>query len=195
MGAMRLSHFALALTIILLAITGYLAWEAQGEAKGARKELELVRRQQSAREAAMPMKPTTVASLPPPPEVPASVVPTAPPLAGSALMPGTPVTTPSPAPAAAPLTALQKQLLGMPAVAKVTEIQKDQGFAVISAGKDKQLTKGMKFDVRRGDGLVGRVIVGETIDAAEAVVDVDSSVTLPGVSIEVGDEVILPVRK
>ena len=31
---MRLSHYALALTIILLAITGYLAWEAQEEAKG-----------------------------------------------------------------------------------------------------------------------------------------------------------------
>ena len=53
----------------------------------------------------------------------------------------------------------------------------------------------MKFDVRRGDGLVGRVIVGETIDAAESVVDIDSAVTLPGVSIEAGDELILPVRK
>ena len=110
-------------------------------------------------------------------------------------MPGTPSITPSPAPPAAPLTALQKQLLGMPAVAKVTEVQKDQGFAVISAGKDKQLTPGMKFDVRRGDGLVGRVIVSDTIDATEAVVDIDSTVTLPGVSIEAGDEVILPVRK
>ncbi len=189
---MRLSHYALALTVILLAITGYLAWEAGEEAKGARKELELVRRQQAANEMAMPLKPSTVAELPPPPIAPAMVPP---PLAGSALMPGTPAAFPSPAPAAAPLTALQKQLLGMPAMAKVIEIHQDQGFAVISAGKDKQLTSGMKFDVRRGDGLVGRVIVSETIEAAEAVVDVDSSVTLPGVRIEVGDELILPVRK
>lgn len=189
---MRLSHYALALTIILLAITGYLAWEAQEEAKGARKELELVRRQQAAHESAMPLKPSTVASLPPPPEVPLTPVPE---MAGSALMPGTPATLPSPAPAAAPLTALQKQLLGMPAIAKVTEIHLDQGFAVISAGKDKQLVSGMKFDVRRGDGLVGRVIVGDTIEAAEAVVDIDSAVTLPGVRIEAGDELILPVRK
>lgn len=194
MRVMRLSHFALALTIILLAITGYLAWEAQEEARGARKELELVRRQQSARESAMPTKPITVASLPPELSAPPAP-PSVPPLAGSALMPGTPSITPSPAPPAAPLTALQKQLLGMPAVAKVTEVQKDQGFAVISAGKDKQLTPGMKFDVRRGDGLVGRVIVSDTIDATEAVVDIDSTVTLPGVSIEAGDEVILPVRK
>jgi hypothetical protein len=187
---MRLSHYALALTIILLAITGYLAWEAQEEAKGARKELELVRRQQAANEMAMPLKPSMVAELPPPP----AIAPP-PPLAGSALMPGTPAAYPSPAPAAAPLTALQKQLLGMPAMAKVIEIHQDQGFAVISAGKDKQLASGMKFDVRRGDGLVGRVIVSDTIEANEAVVDIDNTVTLPGVRIEAGDELILPVRK
>ncbi|WP_397383561.1 hypothetical protein [Prosthecobacter sp.] len=189
---MRLSHYALALTIILLAITGYLAWEAQEEAKGARKELELVRRQQAAHEMAMPTKPDTVTALPPPPEVPATSVP---PLAGSNLMPGTPATYASPAAAAAPLTDLQKQLLGMPAFAKVIEVHNDQGFAVISAGKDKQLAGGMKFDVRRGNGLVGRVIVGETIEAAEAVVDIDNTASLPGVRIEAGDELILPIRK
>lgn len=189
---MRLSQYALVLTVILLAITGYLAWEAQDEAKGARKELELVRRQQAAHDAAMPLAPSTVAALPPPPEVPASPLP---PLNGSALLPGTPPTYPSPAPSAAPLTALQKQLQGMPAVAKVIEIHQDQGFAVISAGKDKQLASGMKFDVRRGDGLVGRVIVGDAIEAAQAVVDIDNSATLPGVRIEAGDELILPVRK
>jgi len=189
---MRLSHYALALTIILLAITGYLAWEAQEEAKGARKELELVRKQQAAHEMAMPVKPVTVADLPPPPEVSA---PTAPPLAGSNLMPGTPATFPSPPPAAAPLTDLQKQLLGMPAFAKVVEAHIDQGFAVISAGKDKQLASGMKFDVRRGNGLVGRVIVGDSIEASESVVDIDTTVTLPGVRIETGDELILPIRK
>lgn len=188
MRIMRLSHFALALTIILLAITAYLAWEAQEEARGARKELDLVRKQQAAREMAMPQKPGVVSSLPPPPDAPVSA---APPLAGSALMPG----TPDAPPAAAPLTALQKQLLGMPAVAQVTEVHNDQGFAVINAGKNKQLASGVKFDVRRGDGLVGRVIVGESIEATEAVVDIDSAFKLPGVSIEAGDELILPVRK
>ncbi|MCF7786702.1 MAG: hypothetical protein K9N47_11310 [Prosthecobacter sp.] len=189
---MRLSHYALALTIILLAITGYLAWEAQEEAKGARKELELVRRQQAAHEMAMPSKPDTVTNLPPPPEVQATTLP---PLAGSDLMPGTPATYASPAAAAAPLTDLQKQLLGMPAFAKVLEVNNEGGFAVISAGRDKDLASGMKFDVRRGNGLVGRVIVGETIEAAQAVVDVDNTVILPGVHIEAGDELILPIRK
>ncbi|HBJ88230.1 MAG TPA: hypothetical protein DDZ88_31125 [Verrucomicrobiales bacterium] len=189
MAVMRLSHFALALTIILLAITGYLAWEAQEEAKGARRELELVRRQQAAQDSARPQSPTLVAAIPPVPEgMPATAMP---PLAGSGLMPG----SPSPAAAPAPLTALQKQLLGMPAVAKIIESHNDQGFAVIDAGKNKQLEKGMTFDVRRGDGLVGRVIVGDSIDAAEAVVDIDNSAALPGVRIETGDELVLPVRK
>lgn len=193
---MRLSHFALALTVILLAITSYLAWEAQEEAQGARRELELVRKQQAARDSAMPMRPSTVAALPPPPAPPvAPAAASVPPLAGSGLMPGAPATTPSPAPAAAPLTALQKQLLGMPAMAKVIEIHNDQGFAVINAGKNKELAKGMKFDVRRGDGLVGRVVVGDTIEASEAVVDIDTTASLPGVRIEAGDELILPVRK
>jgi hypothetical protein len=192
---MRLSHYALALTVILLAITGYLAWEAGEEAKGARKELELVRKQQAAHEMAMPIKPSTVASLPPPPEAPAAPAAPVPPLNGSALMPGTPATFPSPAAPAAPLTDLQKQVMGMPVFAKVIEVHNEEGFAVISAGKDKQLTSGMKFDVRRGNGLVGRVIVGDTIDAAEAVVDIDPTAVLPGVRIETGDELIHTVRK
>ena len=166
MRAMRLSHFALALTIILLAVTGYLAWEAQQEAQGARRELELVRKQQAAQEASRPVAPEVVAAVPPPPEPPPTSANTAPPLAGSGLMPGTPEASSVPAPA--PLTALQKQLLGMPAVAKVIDVQPAQGFAVIDAGKNKQLEPGLKFDIRRADGLVGRVIIGETIDAAEA---------------------------
>ena len=83
----------------------------------------------------------------------------------------------------------------MPAVAKVLDVQPAQGFAVIDAGKNKQLEPGLKFDVRRADGLVGRVIIGETIDAAEAVVDIDPTGAIPGVSIEAGDELVLPIRK
>lgn len=82
----------------------------------------------------------------------------------------------------------------MPAQAKVLEAHQDQGFAVINAGKNKQLASGMKFDVRRGDGLVGRVIVSDTIEDTEAVVDIDSTVTLPGVRIEAGDELIVPIK-
>jgi hypothetical protein len=197
---MRLPHFALALTVTLLVITSYLAWEAQEEARGARREVELVRKQQAAKESAKPIAPTTVAAIPPPPEPTAlvkavTVPPTVPSMSGSGLIPGAPVSPDAKAPAAAPLTALQKQLLGLPAVAKVLEVQKDLGFATIDAGKDKGLEKGMQFDVRRGNGLVGRVILGESVDATSAVVDIDTKFNLPGASIEAGDELILPIRK
>lgn len=188
---MRLSHFALALTLILLAVTGYLAWEAKDEARGAQRELELVRRQQAARDAAKPIAPVTVAEIPPVPEPAAPAPEATPPLLGSGLMPGTPA---APAPAA-PLTALQKQVLGMVPIAKIIDVQPEQGFAVINAGKDKKLEKGAKYDVRRNQGLVGRVIIGDTVDAAESVVDIDPTGTSPGVRIEIGDELILPVRK
>ncbi|HEY1053086.1 MAG TPA: hypothetical protein VGE39_25120, partial [Prosthecobacter sp.] len=189
---MRLSHFALALTLVLLAVTGYLAWEAQEEARGARKELEMVRKQQAAKDAARPIAPTTVAEIAPLEEPSPAPAPATPPLAGSGLMPGTPA-TPMTA-GRAPLTALQKQVLGMPAQAKIIDVQKDQGFAVINAGKNNQLEKGMRYDVRRNDGLVGRVIISDAIEATEAVVDIDPTAVLPGVSIEVGDELIVPVR-
>lgn len=192
MSFMRLSHFALALTLILLCFTGYLAWEAKDEARGAQRELELVRRQQAAQAAARPVAPSVVAEIPPEPEA-IPLTPPPPPLAGSGLMPGTPASAPPLA--AAPLTAMQKQLRGLPAMAKITTVEKDQGFAVIDAGKNKDLQAGMKFDVRRKDGLVGRVIISDSIDAAEAVVDIDLSASLPGVSIEVGDELVVPVRK
>lgn len=187
---MRLSHIALAITLILFAYTGYLAWQAQEEARGAQRELELVRRQKAAVEASKPLAPVSVAAIPPI----APAASEAPPLQGSGLMPGTPDPI-APQASPAPLTALQKQLLGLPAVAKVLEVHKEEGFAVVSAGKNKQFEPGMKFDVRRKDGLVGRVIISDTVDAAESVVDIDSTGNLPGVTIEVGDELVIPVRK
>ncbi|HCN75977.1 MAG TPA: hypothetical protein DIT13_02135, partial [Verrucomicrobiales bacterium] len=54
---MRLIHFAQALTLILLAITGYLAWEGQQAARGAKRELEHLKKVQAAEEAAKPAGP------------------------------------------------------------------------------------------------------------------------------------------
>lgn len=43
MVGMRLYHFAFGLTVGLLFVTAYLAWQGQQEAQGARKELEFMR--------------------------------------------------------------------------------------------------------------------------------------------------------
>lgn len=184
---MKLTHFALALMTILVGITGYLAWEGQQEAKGQKEILEYQRKKIEALEASKPV-PASFAPLSTAPVAVAPAEGTS--MAGGALLPGTPGTA---APAA--LTALQKQVLGMPAIAKVTVAELKLGFVEINAGKNKQLAKGQKYDVRRGNGVVGRVVIGESVEQDAALADIDPSVTIPGVSIEAGDELIVPVTK
>ncbi|MBL9132371.1 MAG: hypothetical protein JNG86_14295, partial [Verrucomicrobiaceae bacterium] len=109
---MKLTHFALALMTVLVGITGYLAWEGQQEAKGQKEMLEYQRKKIEALEASKPVQSSFAPISTAPVVMPSQPVPT---MAGGALLPGTPG---SPAPAQ--LTSLQKQVLGMPAVAKVT---------------------------------------------------------------------------
>lgn len=174
---------------VLVGITGYLAWEGQQEARGQKQELDFMRKQLEARESAYPKKPVS-------PFAPMStapvVAPTAPTTATST---PAPITSPSPDSMPAQLTTLQKQVLGMPALAKITQVENAQGFVVVDAGKNKQFTKGQKFDVRRGDSVVGRVSLTEAIEEKEAVADIVPQMSLPGVTMQAGDELILPVTK
>jgi hypothetical protein len=186
---MKLTHFALGLMTVLVGITGYLAWEGQQEARGQKQELEFMRKQLEAREAAYPKKPASAFAPMSTEPVKTATAPT------TAISAPAPLTSTSTASAPAQLTALQKQVLGMPVVAKIIQVEKDQGFVVVSAGKNKQFAKGQKYDVRRGDSVVGRVSISEAIEEKEAVADIDAAVRLPGVSIEPGDELILPVTK
>jgi hypothetical protein len=188
---MKLTHFALALLTIIVGITGYLAWEGQQAARGQKEELEFMRKQLEAREAAKPVKP--VSNFAPVSTEPVISPTTATSTPAPIAEPATPVMPPKVA--AAALTALQKQVLGMPAVAQVMQVERDQGFVVVNAGKNKKFVKGQKFDVRRGDGVVGRVSISEAIEEAESVADIDSTVVLPGARIEPGDELILPVTR
>jgi hypothetical protein len=175
---MKLTHFALALMAVLVGITGYLAWEGQQAARGQKEELEFMRKQLEAREATKPVKP--VSSFAPVSTEPVISPTTATSTPAPTAEPAMPVIPPKVA--AAALTALQKQVLGMPAVAQVMQVERDQGFVVVN-------------DVRRGDGVVGRVCISEAIEEAESVADIDSTVVLPGARIEPGDELILPVTR
>jgi hypothetical protein len=186
---MKLTHFALGLMTVLVGITGYMAWEGQQEARGQKQELEFMRKQLEAREAAYPKKPASAfapMSTEPVKTLPAPSTTLSQP---GPRMPMPPQSTP------APLTALQKQVLGMHAVAKITRVEEHQGFVLVNAGKNKQFVKGQKYDVRRGDSVVGRVAIAEAIDEKEAIADIDGAVRFPGVNIEPGDELILPVIK
>ncbi|MFO1481759.1 MAG: SUMF1/EgtB/PvdO family nonheme iron enzyme [Verrucomicrobiaceae bacterium] len=90
-------------------------------------------------------------------------------------------------------TPLQKQILAAPAVAKVSIAEPKAGWVGIDIGRNKNLVMGMQFDVRRGDELIGRVIVSDTIKETGAMADI-MSVAMPGAAIEEGDELIAPTN-
>ena len=95
-----------------------------------------------------------------------------------------------PIPAPAPLTELQKRIIAMPTIAKVKEYQADAGFVVITAGKSQRISKGTQFDLRRENAVIGRITVGDIIEDAESIADLDSKSVPAGVTVKVDDEVI-----
>ena len=217
---MRLIHFAFAITVILLGITGYLAWEGQQEAKGARAEVEFIRKQRAdmgvddtGRQLALE-KATLPLEEPPPASAPAEAPKAAdpgPPIAATEMagtnvlgvsaeteedrpvIPGgrkTPATVDIPL-----LTSQQKKVMESDVVARIKVVKLDQGFVVIDAGIEKGIKAGDTYDVRRDSALVGRVKLSEIIEATESVADVLPGSTPPGVKIEEGDELVVPLKK
>ena len=196
---MKLTHLALFLTLGLLCVTGYLAWDSRMDARGSRNQLELYQRQQKAAQARPQPAP-----MPAPQEinVPAQsdIVAKENQLLGQQTAKTT--ISPPPLPPAArphvnmdtsnlppPMTPRQRQVLGMPAIARVKQYSLENGFVVIDAGKSKKLDKGQVFALRRSNAIVARIKIGEVEDT-EAIGDVDQKSVPIGVIIEVGDEVI-----
>lgn len=203
---MRLTHFAFALTLILLCITGFLAWEGQEAKRGAMAEVAFLKKKQAAQEMASP----NVSSMMPLPSAPAtSITPPAPGtialatstnMSGAATLPGGGLTVPTSileaeAKGTNTLTPLQKQVQNAKPVAKVKTVVKEQGFVIINAGSKQSITKGIAFDIRRGDAVLANIRVTDTIEENEAVADLDLASIPAGVSIEPGDEIIQPVGR
>ncbi|MCA1964788.1 MAG: hypothetical protein LDL31_12665 [Prosthecobacter sp.] len=211
---MRLVHFAYFLTAALLAVTTYLAWEGQQAARGAREELDFLKKKQAAQEAGTavasafsPVAGATPAATITPPVPGVLAAPTQPAGAATAVtgadeLPGGGLTIPKAVAEAEAkgintntLTPAQKQVKAAPAVAKIKTIVKDQGFVVLDAGSKQGLSKGQELLVRRENGVLGRLKVADTIEENEAVADLDLSSIPPGVTIEPGDDVIQPVAR
>ncbi len=205
---MRLTHFAFALTFLLLCITGYLAWEGQQAKRGAMEEVEFLKKKQAAQNMASP----TASSMMPLPSAPAaSITPPAPGtialssptgLTGASTLPGGGLTVPKSVIEAEAkgintntLTPLQKQVQDAKPVAKVKTVVKEQGFVIIDAGSKQSITKGQAFDIRRGNAVLAKIRVTETIEENEAVADLDLASVPTGVTIEPGDEIIQPVGR
>jgi hypothetical protein len=213
---MRLTHFAFALTFLLLCITGYLAWEGQEAKRGAMNEVALLKKKQEAREVAspnvssmMPLPSAPAASITPPapgaiaaPSPPSITAPSPPSIAATSSLPGGGLTVPTSIRTAEAkgintntLTPLQKQVQDAKPIAKVKTVVKEQGFVIIDAGSKQGIQKGLAFDIRRGDAVLAKVRVTETVEENESVADLDLASIPAGVSIEPGDEIIQPVGR
>jgi hypothetical protein len=200
---MRLTHFAFALTLILVAITGYLAWEGQAAARGAREELEFVKKQQDARETARPQASAMI-------QVPTSIAPPAigtlaessEPTSDTMTLPGGGLTVPktvidaeSKGISTNTLTPTQKLVLAAQPLAKVKTVIMEQGFVIIDAGSKQGIAKGQPYEIRRAGGVLARIKIADTVEPDEAVADLDLASIPVGVQIEPGDEIIQPVAR
>jgi hypothetical protein len=194
------------LTCALLGVMGWLVFDSKSKAKGAQNQLDLLRRQQTAKSGnpadtqmaelesqllADQAKRNALGNAPPAP-LPARAIPS-------------PVAPPSPGPSgntpalnaaiaaanAAPLpqTPRQRMIAGAPALAEVKQFAKDYGFVEITAGSGSRIEIGMGFAIRRGNAIIARIKVTD-VEASSAVADVDSRSLPPGVIIETGDQVI-----
>jgi len=204
---MKLSHIAQVLTIALLLVTSYFAWQARDESIKASTKVDLqtqqireVIAQAAAQQASPNLVPglTTPMSMPTPngpPPLPkgAATASVSPPQ--TALVPAAPMTAPAgslpsaPVIAEAVLTPLQRRVKDAPSIGAVKEFVADQGFVTLAAGTKNGLKEGMKFDLRREASVVGRVTI-TMAEEAEAIADLDPKSVPAGMSVKAGDELI-----
>lgn len=209
---MKLSHIAQVLTLALLIITSYLAWQARDESIKAGTKVDLQTRQFReivAQAAAQQASPNLVPGLVTPLSAPSGAstslppLPSAPPAASITSPASTlgPAMTTAPAgsapsapavPTDAPLTPLQRRVKDAPSIGAVKEYVAEQGFVTLAAGKKNGIKEGMKFDLRRDASVVGRVTISIAEDS-EAVADLDPKSVPAGVTVKTGDEIIAVV--
>lgn len=195
--------------ILTCALVGVMAWlviDSRSEARGAKNQLDLMRRQQDATGTAVKADEKEIAALesqllaeqasrkaataPSPITPPTSVPPVVPPQATTTgSTPAVTAALQAAAVAPVPLTPRQRQIAAAPSLAEVKHYEKDYGFVAITAGTARKIEIGMGFAIRRGNAIIARVKVTEVEDGS-AVASVDSRSVPPGVIIEVGDEVI-----
>jgi hypothetical protein len=201
---------AIILTCALIGVMGWLIFSSNNSASATISRSQMAGRNQPAAAGQMATDPTTATPVMPPlaaRATPPAMIGTTP--APSSLpaprppqpQPGVPTTTlqgSTPAVTAAlqaaavapmPMTQRQRQIKAMPPIAEVKHYAKDYGFVEITAGAARKIDKDQSFAIRRDSAIIARIKVTE-VDADSAVADVDSRSLTPGVTIEVGDEVI-----
>jgi hypothetical protein len=209
---MKLTQFALALSVLLLAGVSYVLWEANGVQKQnadtmakLTQYVEAVTQQIQAQDKLQkdsgvpglvsPMTfdanaATTVANMTSLPEAkaPATAEPLPPSIgtAGSA-----PVVVTAPPPVE---TAQMRLVRGANSIGKVKEVVLDNGFLIVDAGTKNQVAIGQKFQIRRDAAVIGAVEITMAEDS-EAIANINLKTIPTGVSIRPGDDLILPVNQ
>jgi hypothetical protein len=190
---------AIILTVSLLGLMTWLMLDARSKATGAMNQMELMRKQQ--RGEAEPVAtasalPTSVSDLEAAvqeskllsQQVAQGNMPPPIPGAGTGL-PARPAVDPAITAAPPALTPRQRQVQAAPAIGNVIEYKKEYGFVVIGAGSSRALEAGMTFAVRRGNAIIARIKV-TSVENSSAIADIEASSVPPGVTLQVGDDVI-----
>lgn len=82
------------------------------------------------------------------------------------------------------------QIRAAPMLAKITYVNLDHGIAVMSAGRAAGVEPKDEFRIRRGDKIICRVLVGDSIEDSEAVLAPVPGTMAPKETILEGDEVV-----
>ncbi len=199
---MKLTHLALIMTLALVGVTGWLAWDQHSDARGARNQLELLQRQRNgtatdgndlhAKETQMLMaqmaaKQNAATKKEPALPLPAKINSNN--QVATTMVTSGHVSADSLAASPPPLTPRQKLLMSLPAIGKVAESQQQYGFVVITAGANKKLERGSVFALRRGKSVVGRIKVTE-IENTSAIANLQPGTVPVGVDVQMGDDVV-----
>lgn len=82
------------------------------------------------------------------------------------------------------------QIRAAPMLAKISYVNLDHGIAVMSAGRAAGVEPRDEFRIRRGDKIICRVVVGDSIEDTEAVLAPVPGSMAPKETIMEGDEVV-----
>ena len=98
------------------------------------------------------------------------------------------------APAGKKLTNVQSLVLNQPSIARVKPNPNSKidhaDFVVLDKGSDVGLKTGDSLAVRRGTAIIGRVIIGDTVERDQCIANIVPEKLVTGMVLEAGDEII-----
>jgi len=205
---MKLTHIAQGLTLLLVIVTVWLAWQAGEESKKANAKMDRLTAQATsmssfnaaAQEQGSMLPPVAAPSLPPEPAPAVVAAPSPVPVVNPTFTQADEPTGAELARASLPvsspaeikpgeLTALQKRVKDAPSLGRVQDFVAEHGFVTFQVVADSGLKPGMQFDLRREAAVVGRIKI-DIIEGTDVIANLDPKTVPAGVIVQKGDEII-----